>query len=213
MDSVLRLVGCLFTLLTVAMTLAMVLTFRKERRIGLFAPLISGLLSLVLLPIFIALSGASLNLCIGLPILILGGVLGYLRGQTTKMYYKDSEVVGRASIFFLLLWGVSLILAQLLNIVGSVLLSAIGLIPLFFSTGTQVGLNANIFLRRLLLQSKAPTPQVQMTDEGAFPETSSQEASEINVAQGPPSRLPEIEAVDLSPKEKRKPSSLPEWGE
>jgi len=213
MDSVLRLVGCLFTLLTVAMTLAMVLTFRKERRIGLFAPLISGLLSLVLLPIFIALSGASLNLCIGLPILILGGVLGYLRGQTTKMYYKDSEVVGRASIFFLLLWGVSLILAQLLNIVGSVLLSAIGLIPLFFSTGTQVGLNANIFFRRLLLQSKAPTPQVQMTDEGAFPETSSQEASEINVAQGPPSRLPEIEAVDLSPKEKRKPSSLPEWGE
>jgi len=213
MDSVLRLVGCLFTLLTVAMTLAMVLTFRKERRIGLFAPLISGLLSLVLLPIFIALSGASLNLCIGLPILILGGVLGYLRGQTTKMYYKDSEVVGRASIFFLLLWGVSLILAQFLNIVGSVLLSAIGLIPLFFSTGTQVGLNANIFLRRLLLQSKAPTPQVQMTDEGAFPETSSQEASEINVAQGPPSRLPEIEAVDLSPKEKRKPSSLPEWGE
>jgi len=213
MDSVLRLVGCLFTLLTVAMTLAMVLTFRKERRIGLFAPLISGLLSLVLLPIFIALSGASLNLCIGLPILILGGVLGYLRGQTTKMYYKDSEVVGRASIFFLLLWGVSLILAQLLNIVGSVLLSAIGLIPLFFSTGTQVGLNANIFLRRLLLQSKAPTPQVQMTDEGAFPETSFQEASEINVAQGPPSRLPETEAVDLSPKEKRKPSSLPEWGE
>lgn len=213
MDSVLRLVGCLFTLLTVAMTLAMVLTFRKERRIALFAPLISGLLSLVLLPIFIALSGASLNLCIGLPILILGGVLGYLRGQTTKMYYKDSEVVGRASIFFLLLWGVSLILAQFLNIVGSVLLSAIGLIPLFFSTGTQVGLNANIFLRRLLLQSKAPTPQVQMTDEGAFPETSSQEASEINVAQGPPSRLPEIEAVDLSPKEKRKPSSLPEWGE
>jgi len=210
MDSVLRLVGCLFTLLTVAMILAMVLTFRKERRIGLFAPLISGLLSLVLLPIFIALSGASLNLCIGLPILILGGVVGYLRGQTTNMYYKDGEVVGRDSIFFLLLWGVSLILAQLINMAGSVLLSAVGLVPLFFSTGTQVGLNANIFLRRLLLQSKAPTPQVQMTDEGAPPEGDFQKSSKIFDTQSHPSILPESEVAEISSPGKSKPSSFPE---
>jgi hypothetical protein len=28
----------------------------------------------------------------------------------------------------------------------------VGLLPLFLSTGTQVGINANLFLRRLLVQ-------------------------------------------------------------
>ena len=82
-----------------------------------------------------------------------------------------------------------------------------------FSTGTQVGLNANIFLRRLLLQSKAPTAQVLMTDEGAPPEGDFQKSSKIFDTQSHPSILPESEVAEISSPGKSKPSSFPEWDE
>lgn len=156
MESILRGIGFLSALFTVAMTFLMLLTFRKERRIGALSPLISAALTLLLLPGFILLSGARLNLLVGLPILAVGLAIGFLRGMTTRLYYKDGEVVGRNSMLFLLGWGGSLVLAQLLSMGGSPLLASIGLIPAFLSTGTQVGMNGNIFVRRLMMAPPSP---------------------------------------------------------
>lgn len=69
--------------------------------------------------------------------------------------------MGRHSLFFLLGWGGSLALGTLLNLFGSALLASLGLLPLFLNTGTQVGINANIFLRRLIMQ---PSPEAAPTD-------------------------------------------------
>jgi hypothetical protein len=63
-------------------------------------------------------------------------------------------------MFFLLGWGGSLVLAQVLNMFGSALLASIGLMPLFLSTGTQLGINGNLFLRRLLMRPPASVPAV-----------------------------------------------------
>lgn len=161
MDTIFRLIGFLGVVFTVAMTLFMLFNFRKERRINTFSPLWSAVLSLVMLPIFILLSGARLNLLLGTPILALGLLLGFLRGLATRLYYKDGQVVGRNSMLFLLGWGGSLVIAQLLNMVGSVSLASVGLMPVFLSTGTQVGMNGNIFLRRLMMR---PPPSVPAVD-------------------------------------------------
>ena len=161
MDTILRLIGLLGALLTAAMTVLMLFTFRKERRINVFSPLWSAVLSLVMLPVFILLSGARLNLLLAIPILALGLLVGFLRGLTTRLTYKkDGQVVGRNSQLFLLGWGGSLVVAQLLNLFGSAFLASVGLMPLFLSTGTQVGMNGNVFLRRLMMRPPPPVSSV-----------------------------------------------------
>jgi hypothetical protein len=63
-------------------------------------------------------------------------------------------VIGRNSILFLILWGLSLALSQLLGLFGSPLLASLGLIPVFFTTGLQAGLFGHLFLRRLIMGRK-----------------------------------------------------------
>ena len=53
MDTIFRLISFLGVVFTVAMTVLMLFTFRKERRINTFSPLWSAVLSLVMLPVFI----------------------------------------------------------------------------------------------------------------------------------------------------------------
>jgi len=183
METILRLIGFLGVVFTMAMTVLMLFTFRKERRISTFSPLWSAVLSLVMLPVFILLSGARLNLLLAIPILALGLLAGFLRGLTTRLTYKDGQVVGRNSRLFLLGWGGSLVLAQLLNLFGSALLASVGLMPLFLSTGTQVGMNGNVFLRRLMMQPPPPVPSVDRARPG-LPERAG------TAAQAPPG-LPE----------------------
>jgi len=155
MDTIYRLISLLSLGLTVVLIIVMLLTFRKERRIGALALLISTALNLIMLPVFIGLSGARLNLLIGLPLLILGLLIGTLRGFATRLTYRDGHVVGKRSLWFLAGWGLSIVLAQLLVLAGSTILASLGLIPMYLSTGTQIGINGNLLLRRLFLRAPA----------------------------------------------------------
>ncbi|MCJ7549021.1 MAG: hypothetical protein MUQ30_05000 [Anaerolineae bacterium] len=152
--TVFRLISFLSIGITTVLVVVMLLTFRKERRIGVASLLISIGLSLIMLPIFILLSGARLNLLIGLPLLAIGLLVGILRGFATRLYLKDGHVMGRHSLLFLAGWGLSLVLAQILNLTASRLLASVGLMPMFLSTGTQVGITSNLLLRRLFRRVK-----------------------------------------------------------
>ena len=69
-------------------------------------------------------------------------------------------------MLFLLGWGGSLVLAQLLNMFDSVFLASVGLMPVFLSTGTQAGMNGNIFLRRLMMRPPPSVPSIDRTRLG-----------------------------------------------
>jgi len=155
MDTIYRLVSLLSIGLTVVLIIVMLLTFRKERRIGALSLLISAILSLIMLPVFILLSGARLNLLIGLPLLMIGLLVGVLRAFATRIYYRGDHVVGKHSLWFLAGWGLSMVLAQLLALAGSRLLADVALMPMYLSTGTQVGIAGNLLLRRLFLRAPA----------------------------------------------------------
>lgn len=157
MDIVFYLLNLLSLIFTVVVFGLMLFTLRKERIIGRWAPLLSAFLPLLMLPLFMILSGARLNWFLSIPIFLLGLAVGVLRGFTTKLYFKDDQVVGKHSLLFLFGWCMTLLLAQLLNVFGSVLLSSVGLMPLFFGTGTQVALFGTIFVRRMML--RPPQPQ------------------------------------------------------
>jgi hypothetical protein len=148
MDTALSLLNLVCAAFTFGMVILMLVTFRKPRTIGRFAPLLSALLSLLLLGLFWLLSGAHLNGLVAVPAFGLGLALGGLIGLTARLYPQGDRVMGRHSWLFLLGWGASLVLAQLLLWTGWPLAASLGLIPLVFGTGTNVGRELSLFVRR-----------------------------------------------------------------
>lgn len=158
MTLIARLISLFGITATAAMTLLMFLTFRKERPVRALPPLLTVLLSLGILLLLVLVSGARLNLLYGLILLVLGLGVGLVRGLATRFSYRNGVVWGKNSMLFLLGWGASLVLAQLINLLGSGLLASIGLAGVYFSTGTQVGMHGLLFLRRLLYKPSSLAP-------------------------------------------------------
>jgi hypothetical protein len=150
----------------VASTIAMVLTYRRERRFGAGSLLISIVLSAAMLPAFALISGVKANLWMAGLALVVGLLVGIVRGLGTQLYQRNGQVVGRHSLLFLLGWGLSYALAAALNLLGSVLASAVGLLALCLSTGAQVGLNGWLLIRCLTLRLSATTPPSSLPERG-----------------------------------------------
>ena len=144
-----NILNILLSLFAIVMTVVMLFTFRKPRRITGFSSLLSVLISLIIPVIFLLIAGTKPDLRLALPFFGFGLLLGYIRGVTMKLEFVGEEVVGRHSRIFLLLWGLSLALNQWLNTLNSTILMAAGLFALFLSTGTQVGFYGILAVRRL----------------------------------------------------------------
>jgi len=151
MNAVMLVLGNLGVALTAVTTVAMLLTFRRPRRVSLLSPLVSMALSLVVVALLIVLGGARLNGLLGLPVLALGMLAGFLRGYSLKLYWVDGRLMGQHSLLFLLAWGISLAGSQWLTLLGSAFVASLGLLPLMLTTGTQIGVNGCVFLRRLAM--------------------------------------------------------------
>ena len=130
----------------------MLVSYRKPKQFKISDKLVSILLTVLTLPVFIIISGARLNVWIGVGLALLGGVYGVIRGLTIKFYYADGELVGRNSSLSLVAYCGSVVLSNVMNTFDSTLLASLGLAPLYLSTGIQVALNFTIILRKLLMR-------------------------------------------------------------
>ncbi len=138
---------------TLAMTLVMLLTFRQPRPITVLSTVLGIALTVVMLPIYMLLSRIRLNPVLAWPVLGLGLIIGVIWGASTRLYAQGGRVMGRRSLLFLAGWGLSWALSQGLNLLGSALLASAGLLPLFFTTGTHLGSQANLLVRRLYFKA------------------------------------------------------------
>lgn len=154
MDAIWIILGTLGSVFTAVMTVMAAINFRKPRKITLLSTFLSGLIALLGLAAMVFLGGMQVALYLGGPLFVAGILLGYLRGAGVKMQWENENVIGRNSILFLILWGLSLALSQLLGLFGSPLLASLGLIPAVFTTGLQAGYYGHIFLRRLVMRKK-----------------------------------------------------------
>lgn len=173
MEFVWRSLTILSALVTGGATLTMLLTYRRERRIRAGSLLVSMAIGIVTLVAFALISGARTSPLIAVPVLAFGLLVGTVRGWTTRLSVRDGQVVGRGSPVFLLGWAGSFVVAQLLNLLGSALLASTGLILLFLSTGTQVGMNANTLIRCLIARPSAPVappPERSSAPPASLPE-------------------------------------------
>lgn len=146
---------------TFVVTLLGVWLFRKPHAMKLWRLVAGFLLSAAILPLFIFMSGLHLNGWIASLVFLLGIILGVLIGLTTKMARQGREVVGHYSWLALLFWGGSLVLSMLLNLIPSLLVAALGLLPLCLTSGIQIGSHATLAVRRLLFRAlkQAVIPQ------------------------------------------------------
>jgi len=152
MNTLMIILGTLGSVFAAVLTVLSVINYRKPRKISLGTTFLSGLLALGGLLAMLLLGGLWLEPLLGLPLLLIGLLLGFLRGQAVKLSWADKAVIGKNSALFIILWGFSLGLSQLLGLLGSPLLASLGLVPVLISTGLQLGLYGNLFLRRLVMR-------------------------------------------------------------
>lgn len=157
MNTIFIILGTFGSVFALVMTVLSMINYQKPRKITAVSTFLSGLISLLSLAALTILGGMSLNFDLGFLILMAGLFLGYLRGTAVKLIWENGRVIGRNSILFLILWGLSLALSQLLGLFGSPLLASLGLIPVAFTTGLQAGYFGNLFLRRLIMGRKGKT--------------------------------------------------------
>lgn len=143
-----QLVALLAIPLIILSVVVMVRSIGKARRITQRSLLIQMCTSPAVLVIYMVFLGVSITAKWGLPIAVLGMGIGGLWAQSTSLELRDSQVFGTRSTWYILLWGGSFILTQLLALFASTGIIVGGLATMCFSTGVAVGTNASLFLRR-----------------------------------------------------------------
>ena len=151
MATILDIVTILFSIVILVFTVIMLASYTKPKKFNYSGIFSSIALSMVTLVVFLLVSGARLNFFIGVVLFILGGIWGVIRGMTIKMYLQEGEVIVRNAALTLIGYGGSLALSSLVNSFDSALLAALGLIPLFMATGTDVGIKLTVLARRLMM--------------------------------------------------------------
>jgi hypothetical protein len=153
MAILLNIVTVIFSVLILVLTVLRLSSYTKPKKFNLTSIFSSIALSLGTLVVFLLVSGARLNLWIGIVLFILGGMWGVIRGLTIKMYRQEGDVIVRNAALSLIGYGGSMALSSLMNSFDSALLAALGLIPLFMSTGTSVAIKLTVLVRRMLMSA------------------------------------------------------------
>ena len=148
MSLLMTLLGIFSSMILFVLTIVSIFTLRKPRKITVLGTLLSGVIAGLSLLVIVVLGGMRLNLLVALPILLLGMLLGFVRGQMVKFSPLGKFIIGRNSVLLAVLWGASMGVSLLLGLLGWSLLASLGLMPVVLATGLQLGYNANHFLRR-----------------------------------------------------------------
>jgi len=210
MNTLLTLLGLLSSVILFVMTLVSIFTLRKPRKITVLGTLLSGVIAGLSLLTVVVLGGMRLNLLLALPILLLGMLLGFVRGQMVKFSPLGNVIIGRNSVLLAILWGASLGVSLLLGLLGSPLLATLGLVPVILSTGLQLGYSANHFLRRTAILLGASSDGISsMLNLGPDPRMQAKTSAPLAQAAKrapakPPAPAPPAPAAPISEKKKKK---------
>jgi hypothetical protein len=156
----LKIVGFVSIPLVIVSVLMMVRSINRSHRITSRSLLLQLAISPTILVIYSLLLGVTVAFKWAIPLTLLGLGLGSIWGQTTNLRLRGSQAYGARSVWYLLLWCATYTATQLLALFATDGATAVALATMVFSTGTAVGMNANLLLRRSWLLSTAPDTAV-----------------------------------------------------
>ena len=158
MRTLLTLLGGLSSFFIIVMTVVSAFSMRKPRKISALSVFFSAIIAFLVLLVMLLIAGFKVNPLLAVPALLLGILFGLVRGQLVKFSLVGQQVIGQNSILLIILWGFSLGTSLLLGLLNSPIIASLGLLPVVFSTGLQIGYYLNLFLRRILIHLTEPNP-------------------------------------------------------
>jgi hypothetical protein len=162
MQFIFKIIGFISIALMIFSVYIMIKSMRRDQRIkvrSLLIPVFSSLIFLVLYVVILkSVRLSPWSFLLGL----VGLAAGILWSKTTLMSLKNNNVVGKRSPWYLVIWGVTIAVTQLLSMTASPGTVAIGISTIFFSTGLNIGTNSSLLVRRQKLVSG-----IQMLDKSA----------------------------------------------
>ncbi len=153
MQFIFKIIGFISIGLMILSVYIMIKSMRRDQRIkvrSLLIPVLSSLIFLVLYVVILkSVRLSPWSFLLGL----VGLAAGILWSKTTLMSLKNNNVVGKRSPWYLVIWGVTIAVTQLLSMTASSGTVAIGISTIFFSTGLNIGTNSSLLVRRQKLVS------------------------------------------------------------
>jgi len=150
-----KIVGLVSIPLLVVSTLMMVRSIRRAQRITSRSLIFQLAFSPAFLLMYSLLLGVQVAVKWALPLMMLGIGLGSIWAQSTDLSLRGRNVYGARSVWYLLLWCTTYGVTQLLALFTTDGAVAGGLATMLFSTGSAIGMNGNLLLRRSWLLSAA----------------------------------------------------------
>lgn len=160
MEVFLKILGYLSLVLLVVSVYFMVRSVGRQRRLSLrtlIVPLVSVILFLIIYSLILDISPPA----IASAFLALAGLgVGIFWGRTTALSAKGTEVYGRRSAWYVVVWGISIAITQVLALLSTPSTVSWGLSTIYFSTGLAYGMNGYLLFRRWkVLSGRREGPQ------------------------------------------------------
>jgi len=174
MDSIqifLKILSLFFMLVSMALIGWMLITFRRVRSISALTCIVSIVITSLIFAVYWIIIGTNLHWIILLALVLLGMSLGFLMGQTTKVWVEEGKKKAKNTIWYLIIWAACYLLTQALVSMGHALSLNVGIGAIVLGTGVTVGSQGNIFLRLLLLSPKAPEKNMARVSKESPPTT------------------------------------------
>ncbi len=154
-DIVLRLIGWLTIPLLIVAVLIMIRSIKRQNRLRLSA-LVIPLVTTLLVPLVYTVILGTAPWVLAVPLFLIGLGIGAIWANTTVLEMRDGEVFGARSVGYIIIWGFTFILSQLLALAAGTLLVGFGLSTIFLSMGIALGTNTNLLYRRSVVRSGKP---------------------------------------------------------
>jgi hypothetical protein len=151
-----KIVGFLSIPLLVVSTLMVVRSIRRAHKITSRSLVFQLAFSPAFLILYSLLLGVTVAVKWAAPLMMLGIGLGSIWAQSTDLSLRGGRVYGSRSVWYLLVWCATYAVTQLLALFGTDGAVAGGLATMIFSTGSAIGMNGNLLLRRSWLLSASP---------------------------------------------------------
>lgn len=174
MDSIeifLKVLSLFFMLISMALIGWMLVTFRRVRSISALNCVVSVVITSLILAVYWIIVGTNLHWIILLALVLFGMGLGFLMGQTTRVWTDEGKKKAKNTLGYLIIWAACYLLTQTLVSMGHALSLNVGIGAIVLGTGVTVGSQGNIFLRLLLLSPKASEKNIAGVSGGTLPST------------------------------------------
>jgi uncharacterized OB-fold protein len=147
----------ILTIISFALIIVMLITFRRVRSISTRAPLISIAFSILVIVLYGFIIGASIPMIVLLAIGVAGLLLGLWQGKNTKVWMEKGKGKAQNTFWFLVIWAICYGVNQTLVVTGQQLSMNLGIGAMTLGTGVTVGSQGTLLFKLLRLPPELST--------------------------------------------------------